>query len=61
LKPGETYKVPNKPGLSLTTGNGSGIVMSLDGKDIPPVANGAPHVVRNIDLTPDHLSTPTAP
>ncbi len=59
LKPGESYKVPNKSGLSLTTGNGSGIVMSVDGKDVPPVANGAPHVVRNIDLTPDHLSATT--
>ena len=56
LKPGDVYKVPNKSGLSLTTGNGSGIVLSLDGSDLPKVANGAPHVVRNIALDPDRLT-----
>jgi cytoskeletal protein RodZ len=55
LKTGDVYKVPNKKGLSLTTGNGTGIVLSLDGKDLPKVASGAPHVVRNISLDPDQL------
>jgi len=62
LKPGETYKVPNKPGLSLTTGNGSGIELLLDGNPLPKVAGGAPHVVRNIPLDPDRLTAaPSAP
>jgi cytoskeletal protein RodZ len=56
LKAGDVYKVPNKPGLSLTTGNGNGIVLTLDGADLPRVANGAPHVVRNIALDPDRLT-----
>lgn len=60
LKPGESYKIPNKPGLSLTTGNGSGIVLSLDGADLPRVAIGAPHVVRNIALDPDRLTAASA-
>ena len=61
MKAGDVYQVPNKQGLSLTTGNGSGIELSLDGKDLPKVATGAPHVVRNIALDPDRLSsTPTA-
>lgn len=60
LKPGESYKVPNAAGLSLTTGNGNGIVLSLDGKDLPKVATGAPHVVRNIPLDPGRLSQPDA-
>ena len=60
LKPGESYKVPNKTGLSLTTGNGSGIVLSLDGKDLPKIATGSPHVVRNITLDPDRLATEAA-
>jgi cytoskeleton protein RodZ len=59
LKAGETYKVPNRPGLSLTTGNGSGIILSLSGVDLPKVASGAPHVVRDIPLDPDRLSTLT--
>jgi cytoskeletal protein RodZ len=56
LKPGDTYKVPNKDGLVLTTGNGAGISLILDGTEMPKVATGAPHVVRNISLDPDHLS-----
>ncbi|MDR3425333.1 MAG: DUF4115 domain-containing protein [Alphaproteobacteria bacterium] len=56
LKPGDSYKVPSQPGLSLTTGNGNGIVLSLDGKDLPKVASGAPHLVRNISLDPSHLA-----
>jgi cytoskeletal protein RodZ len=57
LKPGDIYKVPNKSGLSLTTGNGNGLVLSLDGADLPKVATGAPHVVRNIPLDSAHLTT----
>jgi len=57
MKLGDTYKVPNKPGLSLTTGNGSGIILSLDGTDLPKVGNGAPHVMRDIPLDPDRLAT----
>jgi cytoskeleton protein RodZ len=57
LKAGDVYKVPNKPGLSLTTGNGSGITLVLDGTELPKVANGAPHVVRNISLDPDRLTS----
>ena len=63
MKNGDTYKVPNTAGLSLTTGNGGGIILSLDGADLPKVASGAPHIVRDIPLDPDHLtagSTSTA-
>ena len=56
MKPGEVYKVPNTPGLRLTTGNGSAITLSLDGTDLPRISNGAPHVVRNIPLDPDRLT-----
>jgi cytoskeleton protein RodZ len=56
LKPGETYKVPHQAGLSLTTGNGSGIILSLNGIDLPKIAAGSPHVVRNVPLDADKLS-----
>lgn len=55
LKAGESYKVPDGPGLSLTTGNGSGIVVSLDGKDLPRISGDAGQVVRNIPLDPKRL------
>lgn len=57
LKPGDIYKVPNKQGLSLTTGNGAGIVLVLDGAELPKVASGAPHVVKGIPLDPARLTT----
>ncbi len=56
LKPGESYKVPDAPGLTLTTGNGNGIVVSVDGADLPKIAAGAPRVMRNISLDPDRLA-----
>jgi cytoskeleton protein RodZ len=55
MKPGEVYKVPNKPNLMLTTGNGSGIALTLDGVDLPRLATGNSHAMRNIPLDSDHL------
>ncbi|HEU0118036.1 MAG TPA: RodZ domain-containing protein [Alphaproteobacteria bacterium] len=55
MKPGETFKVPRTPNLSLTTGNGMGIILSLDGTDLPHISSGSSHVVRNIPLDDAHL------
>jgi cytoskeleton protein RodZ len=60
LKPGETFNVPDRPGLNLTTGNGNGIVLSLNGNELPKIASGAPRVVRNISLDPDRLAAGSA-
>ncbi|MDD4616275.1 MAG: DUF4115 domain-containing protein [Alphaproteobacteria bacterium] len=60
LRPGDTFRVPNTPGLSMTTGNGNGISVLLDGKETPKVSTGAPHVVRNIALDPGSLLNPKA-
>lgn len=57
LKSGESYKVPDVSGLSLTTGNGSGIVVSVDGKDLPKISGDTAQVVRNIPLDPRKLQT----
>jgi cytoskeletal protein RodZ len=57
LKVGDTYKVPNKPGLMLATGNGNALVLSLDGSELPKIAIGAAHVVKNIPLDTDRLTT----
>jgi cytoskeleton protein RodZ len=57
LKPGESYKVPDMEGLVLTTGNGGGITVSLQGVDLPKLADGASHVLRNVPLDAEHLKT----
>lgn len=59
LKPGDSYKVPNRSGLRLTTGNAAGIILSLNGTDLPKIDGGAPHVVRDVNLDPDHLTAAT--
>ncbi len=54
LREGESYAVPNEPGLVLLTGNAGGLVVELDGKALPPLgAVGA--VKRNIVLDPVSL------
>lgn len=54
LKPGETYRVPNRNGLTLFTGNAGGLDVSVDGKKAPALgASGT--VRRNVALEPDGL------
>ena len=55
LRAGETYRVPARPGLTLSTTNAGGISLVVDGRRLPSL--GAPgDVVRDIDLDPDTLS-----
>lgn len=56
LKPGETYNPPDKKGLVLTTGNGNGIVLNLDGTDLPRLTADS-RLVRGVALDPDQLKT----
>jgi cytoskeleton protein RodZ len=55
MKPGEVYQVPNTPGLTLTTGNGAGIVVTLDGVDMPRLSTTTSHIVRNLPLETNAL------
>ena len=50
MQPGDTWTVPaDTPGLTLTTGNAGGLVLSSDGKTSPVLGkNGA--VLRNVSL-----------
>jgi cytoskeleton protein RodZ len=50
MKPGDVYEVPDMPGLTLTTGNGAGIALTLDGVDLPQLSSTASHMVRNLAL-----------
>jgi len=55
LREGESYEVPEEPGLVLLTGNAGGLVLVLDGQPLPPLGPvGA--VRRNIALDPDALA-----
>lgn len=55
LKPGETYHVPDQPGLSMRTGNAGGLEIVVDGRAAPSIGKLG-MVRRNIALDPDALS-----
>jgi cytoskeleton protein RodZ len=54
LKIGETYEVPNQPGLSLMTGNAGGLEILVDG-DLAPTLGGMGQVRRDVSLDPERL------
>jgi len=54
LKPGESYNVPNQPGLKMVAGNAGGLDISVDGAEIPRLGE-AGRVVRDVSLDPDRL------
>ena len=57
LKAGESYRVPDHPGLSLRTGNAGGLEITVDGQPAPSIGpNGA---VRNVPLEPQSLISGT--
>lgn len=58
LKPGEVYRVPDRPGLTMRTGNAGGIEILVDGKPAPSL--GQPGQARNAVLDPDRLLAGTA-
>jgi cytoskeleton protein RodZ len=53
LKPGETYRVPDRPGLVLRTGNAGGLEITVDGRPVAPV--GPVGKTRNVALDPERL------
>jgi cytoskeleton protein RodZ len=53
LKQGETYRVPDRPGMVLRTGNAGGLEIAVDGKTVAPV--GPPGKTRNVALDPQRL------
>lgn len=54
LKPGDSYAVPDRPGLTLRTGNAGGLAITVDGK--PTATLGAPGAIRRgIALEPQAL------
>ncbi len=51
---GESYNVPNAPGMKLTAGNLAGLQFTVNGKALP-AAGSSGTVARDIPLTPDAL------
>lgn len=59
LRSGDEYRVPNRPGLTLLTGNAGGIEIVVDGARLSPIGPiGA--VRRDVVLDPDRLKQGTA-
>jgi pilus assembly protein CpaC len=53
MKPGETYRVPNRNGLLLDSGNVKGLVFTVDGNQTPAPLG---MVRRGIELNPESLA-----
>jgi cytoskeleton protein RodZ len=54
LKPGESYRVPDRAGLSMRAGNAGGLDVMVDGKPAPSL--GPVGAVRNVALNPQLLT-----
>ncbi len=60
LHPGDSYKVPNKPGLIMYTNNAGGLVVTVDGRSAPSL--GAVRAVRSkVSLDPEVLRASPSP
>jgi cytoskeleton protein RodZ len=57
LQPRETYAVPLREGLVLTTGKAQGLELVVDGQ-VSPALTGRTGVVRDVALNPDQLRQP---
>jgi cytoskeleton protein RodZ len=54
LRPGDVYRVPDKAGLKMQTGNAGGLQVSVDGGQ--STAMGTPgQVLRGVPLDPERL------
>lgn len=54
LRRGDLFRAPDVPGLVLNTGNAGGLLVTLDGRDLPPLGAKS-QVMRGVPLTPDTL------
>jgi cytoskeleton protein RodZ len=58
LKPGESYRVPDRPGLTLATGNAGALDVMVDGRPVAPL--GPVGKRRSVALDPERLMAGTA-
>ncbi|MDE0202995.1 MAG: helix-turn-helix domain-containing protein [Rhodospirillaceae bacterium] len=59
LHPGDTYRVPDRPGIVMVTGNAGGLEIQVDNAPAPALGPLGV-VIRNIALDPDRLLAGTA-
>ncbi|MGB8275062.1 MAG: DUF4115 domain-containing protein, partial [Alphaproteobacteria bacterium] len=59
LRAGDSYRVPNQPGLSLLTGNAGALEIFVDGHKVPPIGPGGA-IRRDVALDADRLLNGTA-
>jgi len=57
LHEGDTYHVPDEPGVTMKTGKGAGLAITVDGRQTPPIGGA---VRPNVYLDPDRLLAGTA-
>lgn len=57
LHSGDTFRVPDRAGLSMTTGDGAGLSIEVDGKNVPSLGAAVRH---NVLLDPSRLVAGTA-
>ena len=60
LRPGESYAVPARDGLLLSTGNAGGLDILVDGQ-LTPGLGGTKAVRRDIPLEPERLKAGLPP
>jgi cytoskeleton protein RodZ len=59
LRAGDSYRVPNQPGLTLLTGNAGALEIFVDGRKAPPIGPGGA-IRRDVALDADRLLSGTA-
>jgi cytoskeleton protein RodZ len=59
MKTGESYSVPERPGVSMRIGNAGGLEITVDGKTAPALGP-AGAVRRDVALDPEKLMAGTA-
>ncbi|MEE9317368.1 MAG: RodZ domain-containing protein [Rhodospirillales bacterium] len=59
LRAGDSYSVPKRPGLQLSTGNAGALEILVDGEPVPSIG-GAGTVRRKVDLDAEKLKAGTA-
>jgi hypothetical protein len=60
LRPGEIYRVPDRPGLRMVTGNAGGLAITVDERNLAPI--GTPgQVMRDVVLDPSRLLAQPGP
>jgi len=59
MAPGDSYRVPDRPGITMRTGNAGGIEITVDGKAVRAIGrNGA--IRRGVTLDPQALISGSA-